>query len=305
METLLFVYNPRSGIQAGLQTVGRRLNEIVTLFTDRGFDVIVHPTRCRGDCLETVKRLAESVDRVVVAGGDGTLNEAVNGLMLSGVKNPFGYIPCGSTNDFSHSMGIPIQLMTAAETAVSGYPFAYDIGLMNERYFTYVAGFGAFTEVTYTTPQNQKNALGYFAYLISGAASLQNIVPYHVGFKTPDYSGEGDYILGLVTNTLQVGGIKNLLPQDIALNDGLFEVILVKNPRNAIELNKIFMSALKHDFSADCFEYFKTREIVFTSEKPLAWTLDGENGGSFTKTEISCHQRALSILTKPNAIQKA
>lgn len=298
MKSLLFIYNPRSGIQAGLQTVTHRLGEIVNLFTERGYDVIVHPTQCRGDCTETVGRLAESVDRIVVAGGDGTLNEAVNGLMQAGVDKPYGYIPCGSTNDFSRSMGIPLQLMSAAENAVSGLPYAYDIGLMNERYFTYVAGFGAFTDVTYTTPQTQKNALGYFAYLISGAASLASIVPYNVRFETPDYSGEGSYILGLITNTLQVGGIKNLLPQDIALDDGLFEVIFVKNPRNAADLNKILVAALKHDFNADCFEYFKTSEITVRSEKPLAWTLDGESGGSFTETHITCHQRALSILTR-------
>lgn len=298
MRSLLFIYNPRSGIQAGYQTVNHRLGEIVNLFTERGFDVIVHPTQCRGDCTETVKRLAESVDRVVVAGGDGTLNEAINGMMQVGADKPYGYIPCGSTNDFSHSMGIPTQIMTAAENAVSGSPFAYDIGLMNERYFTYVAGFGAFTDVTYTTPQNQKNALGYFAYLISGAASLASITPYHVSFETPDYSGEGSYILGLITNTLQVGGIKNLLPQDIALDDGLFEVIFVKNPKNAVDLNKILVAALKHDFNADCFEYLKTNEITVRSKKPIAWTLDGENGGSFTETKITCHRQALSILTR-------
>ena len=293
MSTLLFIYNPHSG----MQTIGRRLNEIVDLFTAAGHDVICHPTQSGGDCYETVKRLAGEVDRVVVAGGDGTLSGAINGFMVAGVNRPFGYIPCGSTNDFSHSLGIPTQIMPAAKNALEGTPFPYDIGCMNGRWFTYVAGFGAFTEVTYTTPQETKNTLGYFAYLISGAASLQNIVPYHITYETPEYSGEGDYVLGLVTNTLQVGGMKNLLPQDIALDDGVFEVLLVKNPRNAIELNKILVAAVKHDFTADCFDYFKTREITIHSPIPLAWTLDGENGGAHRETHIVCYQQALSIIT--------
>ena len=294
MSTLLFVYNPYSGVQ----TISRHLKEIVNLYTAAGFDVIVHPTQAQGDCKNTVMRLANSVDRVIVAGGDGTHNEAVNGLIECGCLLPYGYIPCGSTNDFSHSLGIPVQIMRAARNAIYGDPFAYDIGLMNDRYFTYVAGFGAFTEVTYSTPQQTKNTLGYAAYLISGLASVPNIMPYHVKFESPVKSGEGDYVLGLVTNTLQVGGMKNLLPHDIALDDGLFEVLFVKNPRNAIELNKILVSAVKHDFQADCFEYFKTPSITIACDKPLAWTLDGENGGAHHVTEISCCKQALRIVTE-------
>lgn len=294
MSSLLFVYNPHSG----MQTISRKLAEIVSIWTAVGFDVTVHPTQGSGDCRQTVARLAIGFDRVVVAGGDGTHNEAVNGLLDIDYRSPYGYIPCGSTNDFSHSVGIPIQIPAAAKNCLYGTPFAYDIGMMNNRAFTYVAGFGAFTEVTYSTPQQQKNTLGYAAYIISALSSLQNIVPYHVKYASKEKSGEGEYVLGLVTNTLQVGGMKNILPQDIALNDGVFEVILVKNPRNPLELNKILMSAMKHDFYADCFEYFKTSQIVFESKSPLSWTLDGENGGSHYKTEISCLKQALKILIK-------
>ena len=294
MGSLLFVYNPHSGVQ----TITRRLGEIVNLYTSAGFDVTVHPTQSQGDCKDTVIRLANSVERVIVAGGDGTHNEAVNGLIECGCLMPYGYIPCGSTNDFSHSLGIPVQIIKAAQNAILGEPFAYDVGRMNGRYFTYVAGFGAFTEVTYSTPQQTKNTLGYIAYLIAGAASVPNIVPYHVKFESPVKSGEGDYVLGLVTNTLQVGGMKNLLPHDIALDDGLFEVLLVKNPKNAIELNKILVSAVKRDFDADCFEYFKTPSITVTSDTPLSWTLDGENGGAHNVTEIECCKQALRIVTQ-------
>ncbi len=294
MPKLLFVYNPHSG----MQTVAKRLNDIVNIFTSSGYDVTVHPTQSVGDCKNTVLRLSNSFDRVVCAGGDGTHNETVNGLIESGCLLPYGYIPCGSTNDFSHSVGVPTQMIPAAKNCITGFPFAYDVGVMNGRYFAYVAGFGAFTEVTYTTPQQQKNALGYFAYLISGAASLPNIVPYHVRFSSEERSGEGDYVLGLVTNTLQVGGMKNILPKNIALNDGLFEVLLVKNPKNPIDLNKILGAVMKRDYSADCFEYFKTGSVSFDSVRPLAWTVDGENGGSHLHADISCVPRALSLLIK-------
>ncbi len=294
MPSILFVYNPRSG----MQTVSRKLSEIVSIWTAAGWDVTVHPTQAQGDCRNTVARLANGFDRVVAAGGDGTHNEAVNGLLDAGYARPYGYIPCGSTNDFSHSIGIPVQILAAARNCLEGEPFAYDIGKMNGRAFTYVAGFGAFTEITYSTPQQQKNTLGYAAYVIAALSSIQNIVPYKVGFSSKERSGSGEYVLGLVTNTLQVGGMKNLLPQNIALNDGFFEVLLVKNPKNPLDLNKIIMSAMKHDFTADCFEYFRTEEINFTSETPLAWTLDGENGGSRTETNIFCMKEALSIIRK-------
>ncbi len=294
MSSMLFLYNPNSG----MKTVGRKLDEILNLYTSAGWDVTVHPTQSGEDCTATAMRYANFVDRIVVAGGDGTLNGAINGFIRAGLDKPFGYIPCGSTNDFSHSLGVPVQIMPAAKNAVSGVPFEIDIGCMNGRYFSYVAGFGLFTEVTYTTPQAQKNSIGYLAYLIAGAASLQNIVPYHIKFTSAERSAEGEYILGLITNTLQVGGMKNILPQDIALNDGFFEVLMVKKPRNPLDFNKLVSAIMKRDFSAECFEYFKTDSISFLSEKPLSWTLDGENGGTFTETSITCHPRALSIIVK-------
>lgn len=281
-----------------MRAINQKLGVIINLWTKSGCDVTVHPTQSVGDCRETVKRLACGYDRVVVAGGDGTHNEAVSGLIECGYKKPYGYIPCGSTNDFSHSIGIPVQILPAAENCLSGTPFEYDVGVMNGRHFTYVAGFGAFTEVTYSTPQEQKNLMGYLAYLIAGASSIPNIKPYHVKFFSDEYSGEGDYILGLVTNTLQVGGMKNILPKNISLNDGLFEVLLVKNPRSPIDFNKLLNAVMKRDFSSDCFEYFKTPSVTFESDLPIAWTLDGENGGAHYKTEILCINRALKILVR-------
>lgn len=292
-KKLLFVYNPHSGTQL----VARRLSDIVDLFTKEGYDVTCHPTQMRGDCIETVELCCQDYDLTVISGGDGTLNEAINGLMAAQCKKPFGYIPAGSTNDFSHSVGIPRRVMDAARTVMTGKPFVCDVGSHNGRYFTYVAGFGAFTEVTYTTPQDIKNALGYLAYILEAIASLQSIKSYDITYESAERSGSGSYLLGLITNTLHVAGMKNRMSDDISLDDGLFEVILVKTPKKLADLRNLAQDILKRDFSSGVLEYFKTNKLTITCEDGLAWTLDGENGGVHKENEIINYKQALSVIT--------
>lgn len=294
-KKLLFVYNPHSGTQL----IARKLSNIVDLFTKHGYDVTCHPTQARNDCIETVKANCNDFDLTVVSGGDGTLNEAINGLMAAKCQKPFGYIPAGSTNDFSHSVGIPLKVMNAAEAVISGEEFACDIGKHNDRYFTYVAGFGALTEVSYSTPQDAKNALGFLAYVLEGIASLPTIKEYNISYKCSEHEGEGSYLLGLVTNTLHVAGLKNRMSDDIALDDGLFEVILVKTPKKLSDLHNLTQDILKRDFSSGALEYFKTDRLTITCEETLAWTLDGENGGEHKVSEIVNYQKALSVMRKP------
>lgn len=294
-KKLLFVYNPHSGTQL----ISRKLSDIVDLFTKSGYDVTCHPTQRSGDCIETVKENCNDYDLTVISGGDGTLNEAVNGFMHANYSKPYGYIPAGSANDFSHSVGIPRKVMEAAEIAVTGNPYAYDIGKHNDRYFNYVAGFGAFTEVTYTTPQDMKNTLGYLAYLLEAIGSLPSIKSYDITFESAQHSGSGSYILGLITNTLHIAGMKSLITDGISLNDGLFEVVLVKTPKKLSDLQNLTQDILKRDFSSGALEYFKTDKLTITCENGLAWTLDGENGGVHVINEIVNYPHALSVLTKP------
>ncbi len=293
-KKLLFVYNPHSGTQL----ISRRLSEIVDLFTKSGFDVTCHPTQAKNDCVETVRENCLNYDLTVISGGDGTLNEAINGFMDVGYKKPFGYIPAGSTNDFSHSVGIPLKVMDAARNVVEGEPYTYDIGKHNDRFFTYVAGFGAFTEVTYTTPQDIKNVLGYLAYVLEAIASLPTIKEYKISYECEGRKGSGSYLLGLVTNTLHVAGMKNRMSDDISLDDGLFEVILVKAPKKLADLNNLTQDILKRDFSSGVLEYFKTDKLTIVCEDGLAWTLDGENGGVHKINEIVNYHNALSVITK-------
>lgn len=294
-KKLLFVYNPHSGKQA----VSRKLSAIVDIFAADGYDVTCHPTQSRLDCMETVSEQAGLYDMVVVSGGDGTLNEAVNGYMQAGCTKPMGYIPFGSTNDFSHSTGIPIQPLKAAQTVIDGEPMLCDLGCFNGRYFTYVAGFGTLAEVSYSTPQDIKNALGFSAYILEGLSALTTIESFNLSYEADERSGEGEYLLGLVTNTLHVAGFKNIVSSNVLLNDGLFEVLLVKKPKTASDLQKIASSILSRNFDNECIESFKTAKITVTAkDKPLSWTLDGENGGEHLVSRIEIHERALNIMTK-------
>ncbi len=294
-KKLLFVYNPHSGKQA----VSRKLSAIVDIFAADGYDVTCHPTQARLDCMETVSEQAGLYDMVVVSGGDGTLNEAVNGYMQAGCTKPMGYIPFGSTNDFSHSTGIPIQPLKAAQTVIDGESMLCDLGCFNGRYFTYVAGFGTLAEVSYSTPQDIKNALGFSAYILEGLSALTTIESFNLSYEADERSGEGEYLLGLVTNTLHVAGFKNIVSSNVLLNDGLFEVLLVKKPKNASDLQKIASSILSRNFDNECIESFKTAKITVTAKyKPLSWTLDGENGGEHLVSRIEIHERALNIMTK-------
>lgn len=291
-KKLLFVYNPISGTRI----ISRNLSQIVDIFTKYGYDVTCHPTQQRNDCMETVIRCHDKYDLIVISGGDGTLNEAVNGFMKCGYRNRFGYLPSGSTNDFSHSIGMPAQTADAARAIMEGTPISCDLGNLNGRFFTYVAGFGTLAEVSYSTPQNLKNTLGFTAYLLNGISALSSIESYNIQYETPEKSDSGEYLLGLVTNSLYVGGFKNILVNDVSLNDGLFEILLVRKPKTAADMYAVASSLLKHDFNNRFIECFKSKSIRITCDKPISWTLDGESGGSYELSIIENHRGAMNII---------
>ncbi|MCD7804125.1 MAG: diacylglycerol kinase family lipid kinase [Oscillospiraceae bacterium] len=294
-KRLLLVYNPNSGTK----TIAKKLSDIVDTFTKGGYEVTVHPTQRRLDCLETVSENCNAgYDRIVIAGGDGTLNEAVNGFIRADYRNSFGYIPCGSTNDFSKSVGIPTRTLDAAKTAIEGVPFVCDVGSLNGRYFAYVAAFGTLAEVSYSTPQNAKNQLGFSAYILEGLASLPAMTSYKLTFESEERSGKGDYLLGLILNTVHVGGMKIRGVDDIRLDDGKFEVLLIKNPKNTAELNHIIASVMKLDFDNEYMDGFKTSKLTLKCKTPIAWTVDGEKGGEYTESVIEVREKGLKVLVQ-------
>ena len=172
-KKLLFIYNPHSG-KAQIRS---NLLDIIDTFVKAGYEVTAYPTQAPGDAIDAVMYRSPGFDMIACSGGDGTLDEVVGGIMKSEEKLPIGYIPAGSTNDFARSLKIPRSMLSAAGVVTDGVPFACDVGAINGEYYVYVAAFGIFTEVTYQTPQDVKNTLGYSAYILEAIKSLPSIKP--------------------------------------------------------------------------------------------------------------------------------
>ncbi len=288
---LLFIYNTH----AGRERISSQLADVIDVFTKHGYLVSAYPTQRAGDARTAVQEREEGYSLVVCSGGDGTLDEVVSGMMKSPEQLPIGMIPAGSTNDFCQSIGIPTDLVEAAKVAVSGRSFHCDVGILNQSYFVYVAGFGLFTDVSYQTPQDMKNLLGRAAYLLEGIKKLSDVGSYHLKIAYQDRIIEDDFIYGMVTNSLSVGGLKNITGEMVEFNDGLFEVTLIKYPKNMIELSTIITMLLGRDVDNEYIFHFKTAQLTVDSRKKVAWTLDGEFGGSYKHTEIMVKREGVII----------
>lgn len=293
MQDLLFIYNPHSG--KGM--VKEYLSDIIDQFVKAGYQVGVYPTQGKQDATEQVLHCSSHYNMVVCSGGDGTLNEVVSGIMELKCKPVIGYIPAGSTNDFANSIRLPKDMKEAAKIAVSGIPISVDIGLFNKKYFTYIAGFGAFTEVSYMTPQEMKNILGHQAYLLKAARQLTSLRAYHMKVTYDMGELESDFIYGMVTNSISVGGMKRLTGKNVVLDDGLFEVTLVRQPKNPMDIQMIMSSLIGFDVKTDAVYSFKTSKIEFQSDEKVQWVLDGEYGGAPKKVKIENLNKAIRIMS--------
>lgn len=292
MKKLLFVINGHSG----KGQIKNKLLEIIDLMVKEGYMVNVHTTQEREDAMNVVRQQAKDYDLVVCSGGDGTLDEAVTGMMQSEVKVPLGYIPAGSTNDFANSLEIPKDMVQAARTAVTGIPFSSDVGEFNGDFFIYVAAFGIFTDVSYATSQELKNVLGHVAYILEGAKRLHSIKSYHMRVEHDGEEIEGDFLLGMITNSTSVGGFKGMTGKNVKLDDGLFEVTLIHKPKNIIELNQIIASLTNLKDTTDLIDSFRADEVKFYAEEDIPWTLDGEYGGDHKEVRIRNQCRAVDIM---------
>ena len=291
MRKMLFLYNPRAGRGA----IRTSLSYILEEFSDNGMDITVHPTNGPGDATEIVKSRGGEFDLVVCSGGDGTLDEVVTGLMHGGLKTPIGYIPAGSTNDFANSLRIPTQMRKAASDIAKGRIFTCDVGKLSDSFFIYVAAFGVFTEVSYKTSQDMKNMLGHVAYLLEGVKSLSTLKSWKLKYKSEENSGEGDFLYGMITNSNSVGGFKGITGNDVNLNDGLFEVTLIKMAENIMEWPAI-INALLTNTPYEKVISFKTSRIEIVSEERLPWTTDGEYGGAWKEAVVENLPKALHIV---------
>lgn len=297
MKRLLLVYNA----SAGRQKIKAMLPDLLDVFAQEGYLTTVVPTQAPGDAGKATAALGAGFDRVVCCGGDGTLNDTVSGLMqvYAPMRPVLGYIPTGTTNDFSRNLSLPRGTDKLAQTACGNVTRAIDLGKAGDRWFTYVAAFGLFTDVSYSTPQNFKNVLGHTAYLIEGASRLASVKSYSVRVECGDRVEEGEFIYGMVCNTVSVGGLLNL-PQDLVkLDDGLFEVLLVRKPQNALEFQAIVRTLMNQKRETDeqkgLVLAFSADQVSFSCQEAVPWTLDGEFGGDHTALRVVNHQRSLVL----------
>ncbi|MBO4940989.1 MAG: YegS/Rv2252/BmrU family lipid kinase [Clostridia bacterium] len=293
-KRMLFVFNPLSG----KGNIKNKLLGIINIFVKNGWEVTVRPTQSAGDAFGFVRDNAQNFELLVLSGGDGTLNEGIRGLMSLEKENRphLGYIPAGTTNDFAANMKISKNMNRAALDIMSGETFACDIGSFNNKNFVYVAAFGAFTDVAYDTPQQNKNMFGHLAYVMEGAKKLSNIKAYQLKMICGDETLTGEFIYGMVSNTNYLGGMKAEKAFRAELNDGLFEIILVKKPKNILETQNLLTCLVTQELNPEYFTVIRGSEVTFISDEAIPWTLDGEFGGAVKEAIISNEQQAVTLV---------
>ena len=294
MKKMLFVMNP----MAGTRRANRMLPEIINIFNRADYDVSVYLTACPGDGKVYVENHCAFADMVVCCGGDGTYNETVSGVVECGRNIPIGYIPAGSTNDFAGSLKLPLMPMEAARAIVEGNPVPVDLGKFGNRYFSYVASFGAFTRASYATPQSMKNALGHTAYILGGISELSQIHATHMKLTVDDQVIEGDFIFGAVCNSTSVGGILTLDESQVDMSDGLFEVFLVRAPKDLAELGEFFLAVQKKQYNCKMMTFLAGKRIIAETDEQISWTLDGEEAIGQPRVEIENLHHAYSIVKR-------
>lgn len=294
-KRMLIVANLHSGKRA----IRNSLYEVIDRFCAAGFVPTVRTTQARNDAERIVAGKSNDYELVVCCGGDGTLNETISGMMRAKTRVPIGYIPCGSTNDMAKTLSLPRDVAKATDLIINGNPVEHDVGKFGEdRYFTYVASFGAFTRASYATSQKIKNKLGHFAYLLSGARELGNIKPYRFKVTYNDQTIEDEFIFGAVSNSTSFGGVLSFPKDAVTLNDGLMELMLIKKPKNPAALTGIVTSLLKKDFTNKNIVFAHASNVRFESEKELYWTIDGEQSDKIKSVVIDDVPETIRIIRK-------
>ena len=289
-KTLLMIVNPT----AGRNKPRGPLFDAAAALSQAGYLLSIHNTISPNDAAQTAAEQGADFNAVVAVGGDGTLNQVVSGLMTLQERPLLGYIPQGSTNDFAASLHLPSDPLAAAAQIVGDPPRQLDIGRWNERYFVYVASFGAFTRSSYTAPQAAKNALGHFAYILEGMKDLNSLRPYKIRLTADGENLDGEYLFGAVCNSTSIGGLMKLDQERVVLDDGRFELLLVPNPRTPSDLQNLVFALLNQQYDRLVFRHVSS--VHLETEEDLPWSLDGEYAASAPSVEIENLRRALSML---------
>ena len=295
-QRVLLMVNP----MAGRQKIRNELLYVVDTLTKAGYETIIYTTQGKDATRDLLAEKDSQFDRVICCGGDGTFNEILSATMHWNKRPILGYIPAGTTNDFAAGLKLPSDIREAAVNIVRGTPHTVDAGLFNTSYFSYVASFGAFTETSYSTPQNFKNALGHLAYILEGIKEIPAFTPYTVCVEADGQIYKDSYIFGAVSNARSVGGLLKISDSLVDLNDGVFEVMMIKMPKTLMDLSAIVTSLtslnpLKYDPSM--FLFLQTKELKITFEQEMVWSLDGERVSGGKEARIACIKDAFKILT--------
>ena len=288
----LIIMNPFSG----KREANKYLTDIIDILTKGGYMTTILTTTERGDGTVYASRYAGEFDLITCIGGDGTFNEVVAGLLDGGERVPVGYIPAGSTNDFANSLKLSTNILKATEDIVKGRLKTLDIGSFNGRKFSYVASFGAFTQTSYSTPQSVKNMLGHLAYILEGATSLTSIKPQHLKIEANGMPYEDDYIFGAISNSTSLAGILTLDPQYVDMNDGLFELLLVRSPKNPIELAEIVYMLTTQNYESNKITFVNADSFTIYADENMDWSLDGEYQEGCERIEIENLHNAIDIV---------
>ncbi len=293
-KKILVIFNGASGKSA----IKAELWQVVDILVKGGYDVTVYPTQKRFDAHDVIIKRADEFDVIAVCGGDGTLSEAVQGMVELPKKDrvPIGYIPCGSTNDFGASLEIPFEIPEAAQKIVTGKAISCDCGKFNDKPYLYISAFGMFTDVSYETPQKMKNQLGHAAYIMEAIRRFKDYSYYHMKVESEEFVTEDDFILGLVSNTTSIAGMRNRFEYEPLLNDGLFECVLIKKPDSPSDIQNILTAILTQDLDCPNIIKFTTKAVRFSSAEEVKWTADGEDGGSHKNLTIQVIPHAYDII---------
>lgn len=292
MKKALMIVNPR----AGRKRSHAPFFEAAAELSEAGYLVHIHRTTGSGDATRTAEEMGPGMDLVVCAGGDGTLNETLAGLMALEKKPLLGYLPAGSTNDFAASLHLSSDPVEAARTAVSGTPTPIDVGWHNGRYFSYVASFGAFTKASYSAPQSVKNTLGHLAYILQGIGSLDSLRPYHMTVEADGEHFEGDFIFGGICNSTSLGGVVKLDPAQVEMSDGLFEMLLLQMPHSASDFQTLVSALLKMQYDVPGVILRHVERVHITTADDIPWSLDGEFAPSAPVVEIRNLHNAVQLM---------
>ena len=294
MKKLLFIMNP----VAGQKKANKSLPDILLLFNQADYEVITFMTTGPGSAIQAVEELGQGTDLIVCCGGDGTLNETVTGLLRAGLDIPVGYIPAGTTNDFASSLNLSGNVLQAAKDILEGEPVAYDVGRFGQRYFSYVASFGAFTKASYVIPQNIKNALGHTAYVLGGISELSQIRKEHIRMEIDGQTVEDDFLFGAICNSTSIGGILNLDPEQLDMGDGLFEVMLVRMPRSLAEVSECLRAVQSQKYNCEMITFRSAKKVKIWASPDMPWTLDGEREDGHEEVEVENIHHAIRLMQR-------